>query len=432
MIHFKKVLTPRITPQVIIFDPTQYIGVIIMASVNIEQRKSKSGKITFRAKVRLTKKGNILEEQSQTFTNKKLAVLWSEKMRLSLDEKYSKIKAGVYREEEEYREATVGELISLYLNDYFTQEEDKRIKQLKIELGEKYKEVRSTSKIIGRTKKYVLTALLHYKISSIIASNLRASDLVEHCQFRLNEPSNPKPQTVYHDVTYLRSVMKVAKPFYKINANLTYHDEAIPLLLDYELIGRSGNRNDKRPTEEQLDLMREGLRKRQSHRTSTTPYLDILDISILTAMRISEITSITWEDFNYEKKTLTIRNRKSPSNKIGNDSIIPLLGDSAEIIKRQPKSEDKDKALLIFPHNSRTVTAGWQRVRKALDLGDIRYHDIRRHAASSLIELGVPLHIVSLITGHRNINILHNIYQKLDMENFDINDFTPVMTKKNR
>jgi hypothetical protein len=74
--------------------------------------------------------------------------------------------------------------------------------------------------------------------------------------------------------------MKVAKPFYKINANLTYHDEAIPLLLDYELIGRSGNRNDKRPTEEQLDLMREGLRKRQSHRTSTTPYLDILDISI--------------------------------------------------------------------------------------------------------------------------------------------------------
>jgi hypothetical protein len=50
-----------------------------------------------------------------------------------------------------------------------------------------------------------------------------------------------------------------------------------------------------------------------------------------------------------------------------------LLGDSAEILKRQPKSEDKDKALLIFPHNSRTVTAGWQRVRKALDLGDIRY-----------------------------------------------------------
>jgi hypothetical protein len=46
MIHFKKDLTPRITPQIIIFDPTQYIGVIIMASVNIEQRKSKSGKIT--------------------------------------------------------------------------------------------------------------------------------------------------------------------------------------------------------------------------------------------------------------------------------------------------------------------------------------------------------------------------------------------------
>jgi integrase len=428
-----------------------------MASVSTEKRKSKAGRITFRAKVRLTKKGEILEVKNQTFSDKKLAVLWSEKMRLSLDTKYSKIKAGEYRAEEELKEATVGELITLYLANYTTQvevnkniralrlkqeqeinvirelkikdeEKIKRINLLKIEHEKEYKKITSVS-IIGRTKKYVLKALLNYKIASILASNLRASDLVEHCKHRKNEPSKPKPQTVYHDVTYLRSVMKDAKPLFKINANLTYHDEAISLLKHYEFIARSGNRNDKSPTEDQLSLMREGLRKRQSHPSASTPYLDILDISLLTAMRISEITSIRWEDFNYEKKTLRIRNRKSPSNKMGNDSIIPLIGDASEIFKRQPRSKDIIKSELIFPHESKTVTAGWQKVRKSLNIVDVRYHDIRRYAATNLILAGLPINLVSIITGHRNINILHNIYQKFNMENFDINDFTPIMTK---
>ncbi len=428
-----------------------------MASVSIEKRKSKAGRITFRAKVRLTKKGENLEVKNQTFSDKKLAVLWSEKMRLSLDLKYSKIKAGEYRAEEELKEATVGELITLYLADYTTQaevnkkirtlrlkqeqeinvirelkikdeEKIKRINLLKIEHEKEYKNITSVS-IIGRTKKYVLKALLNYKIASILASNLRASDLVEHCKYRKNEPSKPKPQTVYHDVTYLRSVMKDAKPLFNINANLTYHNEAISLLKKRNFIARSGNRNDKSPTEDQLSLMREGLRKRQSHPSATTPFLDILDISLLTAMRISEITSIRWEDFNFEKKTLRIRDRKSPSNKMGNDSIIPLIGDAPEILKRQPRSKDVIKSELIFPHESKTVTAGWQRVRKSLNIVDVRYHDIRRYAATNLILAGLPINLVSIITGHRNINILHNIYQKFNMENFDINDFTPIMTK---
>ncbi|MBU2871423.1 site-specific integrase [Colwellia sp. E2M01] len=429
-----------------------------MASVSIEKRKSKAGRITYRAKVRLTLKGEIKEDKNQTFSDKKLAVLWSEKMRLFLDDKYSKIKAGEYREEDDLQETTIGELIKKYLSDYTTQvevdkdiralrlkeeesinlinasnvieeEKSKQLNLLKIKYEKKYKSI-SGAKTIGRTKNYVLKALLKYKIASILASNLRAKDLVEHCKYRLEESSNPKPQTVYHDVTYLRSVMKDAKALYNINANLTYHDEAISILKRHNFIGRSGNRNDKSPTEDQLSLMKEGLRKRQNHPSASTPYLDILDISLLTAMRISEITSIRWEDFNYEKKTLRIRNRKSPSNKMGNDSIIPLIGDAPEILKRQPRSKDVIKSDLIFPHESKTVTAGWQKVRKSLNIVDVRYHDIRRYAATNLILAGLPINLVSIITGHRNINILHNIYQKFNMENFDINDFTPIMTKK--
>ncbi len=49
-------------------------------------------------------------------------------------------------------------------------------------------------------------------------SQLTPDDLIEHCQFRLSESTQPTPQTVYHDLTYLLSVIKVAKRIFKVNA----------------------------------------------------------------------------------------------------------------------------------------------------------------------------------------------------------------------
>ena len=133
-------------------------------------------------------------------------------------------------------------------------------------------------------------------------------------------------------------------------------------------------------------------------------------------MRISEITRIQWTDLDHENKTIIIRDRKDPRNKSGNDNEIPLLGGAYEIIMKQKK--DADKPELIFPYNPRSVTAGWQRVRKQLNISDLRYHDLRREAASRLAEMGLPINIVARITGHKNINILHNIYAKIDIKEF--------------
>ncbi|WGV99990.1 site-specific integrase [Vibrio sp. YMD68] len=391
-----------------------------MASVSIEERKSANGNSKFRVKVRVTKNGKKIAEKQDTFSTRKLAKTWGEKIRNEMEAIEARKKAGSFREEDNLKEATVGELIDLYLRLHDPDE------------PKKPNDPSGAIEPLGRTKMYVLNALLHYPISAILASNLRADDIIAHCKLRINEHTKPKPQTVFHDVTYLHTVMQSAKSFFKINANLKYHEEAIPLLVKYKLIGKSQPRTSHRPTDEQLQIMREGLRKRQEHRGSIIPFLDILDISLLTAMRISEITRVRWEDFNFEKKTLIIRERKDPdpTEKANKHSVIPLIGDAADIIARQKKSTDPEKADLIFPYNSRSVTAGWQRVRKELGIGDIRYHDLRRHCLSNLAERGVPLNVLAKISGHKSINILHNVYQHLEMENFDIESFTPAFIKK--
>ncbi len=49
--------------------------------------------------------------------------------------------------------------------------------------------------------------------------------------------------------------------------------------------------------------------------------------------------------------------------------LVPLLGDAWTIVQHQPKTSE-----LIFPYNFRSVTAGFQRVRNALGIKDLRYH----------------------------------------------------------
>lgn len=375
-----------------------------MASVIIEKRANKSGTVSYRARVQQIHQKKVVDRISKTFKTKTLAKNWAVKIQKEMEEKYERVRAGVYRPENELIEATVGDLIRMYL-------EHPRL-----------------SKDIGRTKYYVLNSLLNYEISTILASNLRYSDLVKHCEERYNEPTTPSPQTIYHDVTYLKSVMDTAKGVFKVNADTSYHDEAIPVLINQKLIGRSKVR-DRRPTREELKLMEERLIKRSQHRAAKIPFGDILQISLLTAMRVSEITNLKWTDLDHQNKTIVIRNRKDPRQKQGNDSEIPLLGGAYEIIARQPKDPENPK--LIFPYNSRSITAGWQRVRKELGIENLRYHDLRREAASRLAEMGLPINIVARITGHKNINILHNIYAKIDIKEFGREGYAKYLKEEN-
>lgn len=48
-----------------------------------------------------------------------------------------------------------------------------------------------------------------------------------------------KPVTIYHDIAYLRSVMKKALPVFDITANYKIFEEAIPVLIEMKLVGKS-------------------------------------------------------------------------------------------------------------------------------------------------------------------------------------------------
>jgi len=205
-------------------------------------------------------------------------------------------------------------------------------------------------------------------ISTIQSDQLKTSDLIEHCKSR--KATGTKPQTIYQDIAYLRSVMKKSLPVFNIKSSPEVFEEAVPILLDMKLVGKS-NKRTRRPTENEIERLKEGLLKRQEFRANgkkRIPYIDILDFSILTCMRIGEMCKLRWDDLNEDHKTILIRDRKDPRKKEGNHMISPLLGGSFHIVIKQPRNNE-----LIFPYNSRSVTVGFQRVRNELGIIDLRY-----------------------------------------------------------
>jgi integrase len=345
-----------------------------MASFTITKRARANGDFSYRSEIVVKKNNKIIHRESKTFRKKELARTYAKKRVQEIENDELGIKKTI----------VLGALLDLYIEDKHLWDNT------------------------GRTKRYVIQMLRDCEIAKIQSNKLKTSDLIKHCKIR--QAAGAKPATVYHDVCYLRAVMKKAQPVFDIEANYSIFDEALPTLIDMGLIGKSDKRT-RRPTQVELDKLRIGLEIRQNQKANGNvriPYLDILEFSILTCMRIGEVCKLKWEDLNREHKTIIVRDRKDPRKKEGNHMIAPLLGESFNIAIKQPNENE-----LIFPYNPRSVSAGFQRVRNDLDIKDLRYHDLRREGASRLFEQGYSIEEVAQVTGHRNLNILWQVYTQL-------------------
>lgn len=341
-----------------------------MASYSIRKRTKSDGSPRYLCLIRVKEKGEVTHSESRTFSKMATAKQWG-KDRCDEIEKGNINAAG--------GNLTLRHYIQLHTKDPHV--------------------------TLGRTKREVLKMVSDCKIADRSVNKLTTKDIIDHCKMR--RAAGASPSTVNHDVSYIRSILKLLKPIWNVNVDDSCVIDAYHTLHELNLIGKS-NRRSRRPTDEELKKLREKLKEREAKRGSIIPYIDILDFSILSCMRIGEVCAILWEDVDEEQKAVVVRDRKDPRKKEGNHMVVPLLGGAWEILQRQPKTKDR-----VFPYNSRSVTAGFQRVRSPLGIKDLRYHDLRREGASRLFERGYTIDEVAQVTGHRNINTLWQIYTEL-------------------
>lgn len=229
-------------------------------------------------------------------------------------------------------------------------------------------------KTIGETHGYALKMLQKLPIGAKVARTLQSSDIIQHCRDR--QAQGVCPATVNQDITYLRGPLKMARIMWGIPASEAPIVEAMPLLQKLQLVGKSKPR-DRRPTQEELDLLIAHFRKQNGHWRTKTPMDVITEFAVLSGRRISETCRLRWEDLNETDRTLLVRDLKDPKRKkgSGNHAEFPLLGRAWDIVMAQPRIEGEPR---IFPYNSKTCSGRYTLAKKRLGIVNLRLHDNRR------------------------------------------------------
>jgi integrase len=213
------------------------------------------------------------------------------------------------------------------------------------------------------------------------------------------------PVTLSMDIGAIKLVLSHAAAVHGVAVPVEPVDLARIALKRLGLVGK-GNERDRRPTDEELAKLAAHF---DGNPRQLIPMGRIIKFAVATAMRQEEICRVTWSDLNTRTKMLTIRDRKDPREKRGNDQRIPLLAvsgfDAMALIEEQRaiRGNQDDR---IFPYHHKSTGAAFTRACRALEIKDLHFHDLRHEGASRLFEAGFAIEQVALVTGHKDWKML--------------------------
>lgn len=245
----------------------------------------------------------------------------------------------------------------------------------------------------GRSKSADLERLKR-DIGHIKAAGLTAAHLTHYFTKRRNEGAGGV--TINAQIGYLRTVLRTARSLWHLDVPVQAAESAREALAGVGMTARS-KRRDRRVSDAEINRLVTYFNKKRTG----LPMGDIVRFCLASAMRISEVCRLEWDDLDEQKRTIIVRDRKHPSDKWGNDQIVPLLDatghDAFAVLVRQPRTAPR-----IFPVNAKTVGSYFTRAVGELGLGDLHLHDIRHEAISRLFAAGYRIEQVALVSGHRD------------------------------
>jgi integrase len=254
----------------------------------------------------------------------------------------------------------------------------------------------------GRSKDATLV-MLKRELGKLRMTQLDRELIVQFGRKRAAQGAGPV--TLAMDIGAIRLVLSHAAAVHGLPVSIEQVDLGRIALKRLGLVGKS-NQRDRRPTDEELAKL---IAHFDGNPRQLIPMGRIIKFAVATAMRQEEICRVTWSDLNERTKMLTIRDRKDPREKKGNDQRIPLLAvsgyDAMALIEEQRaiRGNEDDR---IFPCNHKSVSNVFTRACQVLRIDDLHFHDLRHEGTSRLFEAGFRIEQVSLVTGHKDWKML--------------------------
>lgn len=122
-------------------------------------------------------------------------------------------------------------------------------------------------------------------------------------------------------------------------------------------------------------------------------------LSMNTGLRRGELLALLWTDINFHEKRLTVRGAAA---KTGDTRHIPLNDEALTVLEDWRR--DSREWERVFPVTTSFKTA-WSALLERARITRFRWHDLRHHFASRLVQVGVPLTTVRELLGHGSLTM---------------------------
>ena len=160
-----------------------------------------------------------------------------------------------------------------------------------------------------------------------------------------------------------------------------------------------------RPREKRLS-QQDYAKLKEASGTLRNPYIwPMVDFALATAMRRSEILSLTWDNINVSNSTCFL-----PIAKNGYSRTVILNTQAKEVLNALPKTTQH-----AFATSENAFRQSWARLKHRAGLDDLHFHDLRHEAISRLFERGLTMPEVMAISGHKTPTMLFR-YAHADLE----------------
>jgi integrase len=264
------------------------------------------------------------------------------------------------------------------------------------DLIDKYRE--TVAKLPGKTKDATLTMLKH-RLGKARLATLNAVTLRDFIDQRMKDGAGGV--TISADLSFLSAVLKWGRHARHLDIDDRLALEARESLKHRGLKTRSTER-EREPTDAELARLYGHWRARPRQKIDMET---LCRFALATAMRQDEICRLEVADVDRKARTVVIRDRKDPKNKLGNDQTVPLLAAAWAIV--EPLIRDREDGS-IFGTKAASVSAAFTRACQLLapPIVDLHFHDLRHRATAEFFRMGLDIPRVALLTGHKTWTML--------------------------
>jgi len=116
-----------------------------------------------------------------------------------------------------------------------------------------------------------------------------------------------------------------------------------------------------------------------------------------TGLRRGELLALRWESIDFGHRILTVEGGTAKNRQTRH---VPLNDEAIGVLNRW--REQTNGGQRVFEVSTGFKTA-WAKLLKRANITTFRWHDLRHHFASRLVQAGVPLNTVRDLLGHSSV-----------------------------